>query len=336
LKVFCPLPDGEYFKKPYHRILSIPSGYVTKIAVQPEVYKELGLKFNSNIMKIGSLITSSFLGFLIVLTLVSCKEEKTPQSTSTEETQEIVMAGKTESALSVENYFPGPNLMKYIVSEDNGLALTVDQEKTFAKWREMNHTRIQEKLMQISQLETEIESLSLAGVEAEEILKKETEAEGIRSEIANTKFLCHDLIRETLSPEQWETLVTGYDTNFPLLERSKMKQVMQHVNPVPNFMKVIESDSKVLDLSPEQEAKFEAWRVEYHPQMMEMANQIIDLEREIYTGSLHKEPKEDLLNRVVQINQVRSEIVRTKTNCRDMLMHTLDEGQWQILLEKLS
>ena len=30
------------------------------------------------------------------------------------------------------------------------------------------------------------------------------------------------------------------------------------------------------------------------------------------------------------------EIVRTKTNCRDMLMHTLDEGQWQILLEKLS
>jgi hypothetical protein len=115
-----------------------------------------------------------------------------------------------------------------------------------------------------------------------------------------------------------------------------MMEVMQHVNPVPNFMKVIESGSNVLDLSPEQESKFEAWRVEYHPQMMEMANQIIDLEREIYTGSLHREQKEDLLKKVAQINQVRTEIVRTKTNCRDMLMDTLDDGQWQTLLEKLS
>ena len=113
-------------------------------------------------MKIGRLITSSFLGLLIVMALVSCKE-KTPQSTSAEETQEIVRADRTESALSIENYFPGPNLMKYVVSEDNGLALTVDQEKTFAKWREMNHPGIQEKLMQISQLGTEMKSLSLAG-----------------------------------------------------------------------------------------------------------------------------------------------------------------------------
>ena len=269
------------------------------------------------------------------MALVSCKE-KTPQSTSAEQTQEFAKADKTETALSIDNYFPGPNLMKYIVSENNGLALNEDQEKTFAKWREMNHPGIQEKLMQISQLETEIKSLSLAGVDAEEILKKEAESEELRSEIANTKFLCHNLIRETLNPEQWETLVTGYETNFPLLERSKMKEVMQHVNPVPNYMKIIESDSNVLDLSPEQEAKFEAWRAKYHPQMMEMANQIIDLEREIYNGSLHKEQKEDLLSGVVRINELRTEIVRTKTNCRDMLMHTLDEGQWQILLEKLS
>ena len=258
---------------------SIPWCYVTNIAVQTEIYKDLGIKFNSGIMKIGRLVTSTSLGFLIGMTLLSCKEEKTPQLTSTEQTQEIVRADRTESALSIENYFPGPNLMKYVVSEDNGLALTVDQEKTFAKWREMNHPGIQEKLMQISQLETEIKSLSRAGVDAEEILQKEAESEELRSAIANTKFLCHNLIRETLNPEQWETLVTGYETNFPLLERSKMKEVMQHVNPVPNYMKIIESDSNVLDLSPEQEAKFEAWRAKYHPQMMEMANQIIDLER---------------------------------------------------------
>ena len=110
---------------------------------------------------------------------------------------------------------------------------------------------------------------------------------------------------------------------------------MQHVNPVPNYMKIIESDSNVLDLSPEQASKFEAWRLENHPKMMEMANQIIDLEREIYTV-LQKEQKEDLLKKVVQINQARTEIVKTKTNCRDMLMDALDEGQWQILLERIS
>ena len=304
--------------------------------MQAKVYKELGINFNFIIMKIGKLVTGTFFGLLIGITLVSCKEQKAPESTSTDEISEMAKADQKASAHSIENYFPGPNLMKYIVLEDNGLALSEDQEKTFAKWREMNHSKIQEKLMQISQLESEIKSLSLAGDEVEEILKKESEAEVLRSEIANTKFLCHNLIMETLSPEQWETLVTGYEKDFPMLERSKMKQVMQHVNPVPNFMKVIESDSDQLDLSPEQESKFEAWRVEYHPQMMEMANQIIDLEREIYIGSLHKEPKEDLLKKVVQINQVRTEIVKTKTNCRDMLMDTLDDGQWQILLERLS
>ncbi|MGB5507343.1 hypothetical protein [Robiginitalea sp.] len=287
-------------------------------------------------MKIGKLLTGTFLGLLIGITIASCKEQKAPESISTEEMPEIAKADKTETALAIENYFPGPNLMKYIVLEDNGLALSEDQEKTLAKWREMNHAKIQDKLMQISQLETEIKSLSLAGVEAEEILKKETEAEVLRSEIANTKFLCHNLIMETLSPQQWESLVTGYEKDFPFLERSKIMQVMKHVNPVPNYMKIIESDSKVLDLSPEQESKFEAWRLEYHPKMMEMANQIIDLEREIYTGSLQKEQKEDLLKKVVQINQVRTEIVKTKTNCRDMLMDALDEGQWQILLERIS
>ena len=287
-------------------------------------------------MKIGGLVTGTFLGLLIGTTLASCKEQKTPEPISTEEMSEIANADKTASAYSIEDYFPGPNLMKYIVSENNGLNLSEDQEKTLAKWREMNHTKIQEKLMQISQLETEMKSLSLAGVKAEEILKKETEAEVLRSEIANTKFHCHNLIVETLSPRQWETLVSGYEKDFPLLERSKMKQVMQHVNPVPNYMKVIESDRGVLDLSPGQESKFEAWRVEYHPKMMEMANQIMDLEREIYTGSLHKEPKEDLLKKIEQINQLRTEIVQTKTNCRDMLMDSLDDGQWQILLEKLS
>jgi hypothetical protein len=287
-------------------------------------------------MKISRLVTGAFLGFLTGLTLVSCKEQKAPESISTEEIPEILHADKTASALPIENYFPGPNLMKYIVLEDNGLDLSEDQEKTFANWREMNHPKIQEKVVQISQLETEMKSLSLAGADAEEILKKEAEAEMLRSAVANTKFLCHNLIMETLSPEQWEALVTGYENKFPFVERSKMMEVMQHVNPVPNFMKVIESGSIVLDLSPEQESKFEAWRVEYHPQMMEMANQIIDLEREIYTGSLHREQKEDLLKKVAQINRVRTEIVRTKTNCRDMLMDTLDDGQWQTLLEKLS
>ena len=294
------------------------------------------MNFNSIIMKIGKLATGVFLGFLMGMTFLSCKEQKAPESNSADEIPEIANADKTASALTIDDYFPGPNLMKYVVSENNGLDLSEDQEKTLAQWREMNHPIIQEKIMRISTLETEMKALSLAGEEAEEILKKEAEAEVLRSDIANTKFLCYSLIMETLSPEQWDTLVTGYEKNFPFLERSKMMQVMQHVNPVPNYMKVIESDSNALDLSPEQESKFEAWRLENHPKMMEMANQILDLERQIYTGSLQKEQKEDLQKKVVQINHIRAEIVETKTNCRDMLMNTLDDGQWQILLERIS
>lgn len=287
-------------------------------------------------MKNKEINLSVFIGFFIGMILISCKEQKATQTNSGNEIQEITKADMTESDVTIEAYFPGANLMKFIVLENNGLSLTEEQQEIFAMWREENHSKIQETMQQVAKLESEMKSLSLADMKVEEIAKKEDDAEKLRKTIADTKFTCHSLVAETLNTEQWKILVTEYEKNFPFIERPKIMDVIQHVNPVPNYMKVIESDSKMLGLSLEQESKFEAWRVENHPKMTEMANQIISLEREIYDGSFQQQEKEVLLKKVMQINQLRADIIKKKTHCRNMLMETLDDNQWEKLVKKIS
>ena len=141
-------------------------------------------------------------------------------------------------------------------------------------------------------------------------------------------------MRETLSPEQWKTMVTNYEKNFPFVERTRMKEVMQHVNPLPNYMQVIQKDSKGLGLSSEQTSKFDTWSTEHHPKMMEMANGVIALEKEIYQGSLKKESNADLLEKINEISKLRTQIVETKASCRNMLMENLNNVQWTALVEK--
>ena len=50
-------------------------------------------------MKIGRLVTGTFLGLLIGITLASCKEQKAPEPISTEEMSEI--ANADQNSLSV-------------------------------------------------------------------------------------------------------------------------------------------------------------------------------------------------------------------------------------------
>ena len=110
-------------------------------------------------------------------------------------------------------------------------------------------------------------------------------------------------------------------------------EIMQRVNPVPNYMQLINTNISELNIVPEQKDKFDAWSAEHHPQMMEMANQVIHLEKEIYQNSLQREPKDNMVFKIQRIEELRAKIVETKTSCRNMVAKTLSQDQWKNLVD---
>lgn len=188
-------------------------------------------------------------------------------------------------------------------------------------------------MRQIARLEAEIKSLSQERADAEKIFKKQRETGILRREVATIKLLCRDLIIETLETEQFDGLVVNYEKNHPFVERRKMMEIMQHVNPVPNYMQLINTNISELNIVPEQKDKFDAWSAEHHPQMMEMANQVIHLEKEIYQNSLQREPKDNMVFKIQRIEELRAKIVETKTSCRNMVAKTLSQDQWKNLVD---
>lgn len=270
------------------------------------------------------------------LAFTSCKEKNKPTENKKSETEEVSTKVEIESdpKLEISDYFSGPNFMRQIVSTDNQLNLSAEQEKTFAQWREENHPKIQGKMRSISLLEQEIESLSKNKGSAEKILENLAEASQLRTEIAEIKVLCRNKIIETLNDEQWKTLATGYINNFPFAEQNNMMEVLQHASPVPNYMMVIKSNSSELKLTDSQKSVFDEWSHKNHSKMIEKANQILSLEKEIFSSSLDKEPIEKIMGLVSQIELARNTIVAKKTSCRDLITETLDQEQWAALIDK--
>lgn len=236
--------------------------------------------------------------------------------------------------LDISDYYPGPNFMKILADDKNGLELSKKQKKTLAEWRKENHSKIIKKMEEIATLEKEMKALSQNNADSEEIMAKLNETSRLRKEIATTKLACRDHVMETLRSEQWDALVENYQNKYPFVERTRMMEVMRHVNPVPNYMQVINKDADELELTSEQKSVFDVWSSEHHPQMMEMANKVISLEKEIYQASLEKKPREEILEEIDETAKLRNDIVFTKTECRDMVVKTLEPAQWSILVEK--
>jgi hypothetical protein len=242
--------------------------------------------------------------------------------------------GFETASINIEDYFPGANFMKVVLAESNGLNLSKDQLHIFTEWASEHQSKVAAKNTQIADLEKEIKSLSQEGVAVPEIVEKVEKTNALRLEVANTKLSCRALVQNTLKSKQWESLVANYEENHPFVERTKMMEVIQHVNPAPNYMSVINANISELNISTGQKKITDAWSAENHPKMMEMANKIISLEKEIYEESLKDTSKDVIYEKFEEINKIRTQIVDKKTNCRNLVKGTLDEAQWKQLVAK--
>ena len=99
-------------------------------------------------------------------------------------------------------------------------------------------------------------------------------------------------------------------------------------------MQTINDNTTNFKISEEQQKTLGNWSGENHPKMMQMAQQIQNLEKEIYQASLNKEPKTGILNQINEIGKLRVNVVSKKTNCRDLVIKTLSPEQWNLLIEK--
>ena len=276
------------------------------------------------------------IGFVLILglTVVSCNKNEKKATVSETQKSVSIEKPKTDTKLKIEDYFSGPNYMRYMVSENNQLALTDKQELAFKIWRTENHPKIEAKMSRIDEINSEIKSLSKEQASSEKILQKLDATNKLRLEIAETKIQCRDHIIEELDDKQWNTLVEDYKKGYPFKEREEMMVLISHVNPLPNYMQTINDNTTNFKISEEQQKTLGNWSGENHPKMMQMAQQIQNLEKEIYQASLNKEPKTGILNQINEIGKLGVNVVSKKTNCRDLVIKTLSPEQWNLLIEK--
>lgn len=96
-------------------------------------------------MKDSAIYSSVFMGFFMVMTLISCKEQKTPETNSTDRKEDSTLIDKPETTVNIADYFPGANFMTAVAMKNNGLNLSSEQEQTFAKWRAETTTSLRAK-----------------------------------------------------------------------------------------------------------------------------------------------------------------------------------------------
>jgi len=109
--------------------------------------------------------------------------------------------------------------------------------------------------------------------------------------------------------------------------------VMYHINPMPNFMKVIMMHGDELDLSEKQQADLAAWREKTRPVMSNLKKMTIQAENKVLSMSLNDASEEELLVQYAEIEKLRRNIAETKIKCRSNMKNILTDKQFAKLQE---
>ena len=104
--------------------------------------------------------------------------------------------------------------------------------------------------------------------------------------------------------------------------------VMYHINPMPNFMKVIMMHGDELDLGEKQQADLAKWREQTRPVMSNLKKMTLQAETRVRSMSLSNASEEELLVQYAEIEKLRHQIAETKIKCRSNLQNILTAEQF--------
>ena len=109
--------------------------------------------------------------------------------------------------------------------------------------------------------------------------------------------------------------------------------VMYHINPMPNYMKVIMRHGDELDLSEKQQAELAEWREKTRPVMSGLKKMTLQAENKVRSMSLSNASEEELLVQYAEIETLRHTIAETKIKCRSNMKNVLTDEQFAKMQE---
>jgi len=284
------------------------------------------------------LSVSLILLLAVSLVFTSCKESTTTEKKVAEETvpteAKVDLEAEKAAKLKVMMHAnPLPNYMTVVLSNIEVLNIDKKQHQKLLEISKAKSPQAVKMAYRIGKIEAELHQLSLDNAKKELLASDFEKSLELRTSLATMKLDCRDQVLENLNEQQWNDLVALYQEKMPFNNKTEMATLIAHVNPLPNYMQLIQND--VISLDEEQGKKLSKWSEENHPKMMDMAAEVNSLEKEAYELSINKAPREDIIKKITEITVIKRKIVLTKTDCRDNLINNiLTEEQWKTLSSK--
>ncbi len=119
-----------------------------------------------------------------------------------------------------------------------------------------------------------------------------------------------------LSDEEWETI----KNNVELIDK---------LNYMPTLLPTIMKNRDVLQLTEEQIRSFRSWRKQYYGYMVRVMNELIEKRIEFKKAALDLDTTSEYLH-LLQNNifKQQKELLEIKLSCRQMLVDTFTDDQW--------
>jgi len=276
------------------------------------------------------------LSLLLATTLLvsSCKENVNKENETTQTAPKVDLKTDQSDKFEVmQHATPLPRYMSVILSNKDLLNIDAKQEQQLTAISKGKSPKAVKTAYKIVEIEKEIHQLSLDNAKKELLATNFEKSLLLRTNLAIMKLDCRDNVLEILNEQQWKDLIALYQEKLPFDNKTDMIALITHVNPLPNYMQFIQND--VIKLDEGQDEKLSEWSAKNHPRMMELANTVIALEKNIYELSMNKEPREEILSNINEIAIIKRQIIATKTDCRDNLINNiLSKEQWKALSSK--
>jgi hypothetical protein len=122
--------------------------------------------------------------------------------------------GKSVMVSLMEKVSPMPMLMSTLVKHAETLELTQQQMDVFAQWRKENMASAMTLATSILNLERQINSAALNGVPSKEVTNLLDTLMEKRLTLASKMLACRDNVKNTLSNQQWDSLVHLYGSTM--------------------------------------------------------------------------------------------------------------------------
>jgi hypothetical protein len=168
---------------------------------------------------------------------------------------------------------PAPHLVHFSLENQQTLNLSSDQIKFLENIEKDLHPKGMKFAKAIMKNEKKIKQQSISKTSYKEIMLTYSDIENSRRGLAKLKIKAALRLKKQLTKGQWQKLKTAYAQNYEQDLSNKMV-MMKHVNPVPNYMKLIKMNQE-LELSKDQQAKINQWQKDKHTIMMNYAKKVV-------------------------------------------------------------